>query len=457
MMNPSSIPEREYLFETASMVIRDYEMPYRSWKSSFIVTAQTSLFQGSEPNLLIKLEGSGCFCSFSSVLISSEHPVSAKIILKLRALQMSLNKIVKLLLKYFLLPLLLLVLVVSFSLLSYRSYLQHRLKVRTAILSPNGIDSLEKINLGGADQWILIRGQDVSNPILLYLHGGPGSADMAIARYFDSELEKKFVVVHWDQRGAGKSYDRRISPQSMTVEQFISDTRELAQKLKARFHADRIYLVGHSWGSALGALTASKYPDLFYAFVGIGQFVDSEAQEVISYQFALLAAKQSKNTKAMQELQKIGPPPYADYKELLVQRKWLEEFGGVRRSNLGFTALLKLGIASPDYTLLDLAKYFQGQDFSSTHLWVENSRVNLFNQAPRIDVPVYFFLGRYDYNTPFELAEKYYEQLDAPRGKKIIWFENSAHMVPYDEPGKFSRTLIDVVLAETYEAAKVYN
>lgn len=340
--------------------------------------------------------------------------------------------------------------VVVVALLLYREYVQHRVREETRISSPGGIESLEKVRLGGIDQWILIRGWDASNPVLLHLHGGPGAADIAIVRHFDTELVKRFVMVHWDQRGAGKSFSPDIPPESMNREQFISDVRELTEFLKERFNVPRIYLVGHSWGSELGMLVVARYPEYYYAFVGVGQVVDDDQSETVSYNFVLKKAREAGDETALRELEEIGPPPYDTHDELLTQRKWLERFGGVSHTPMPMRDLIMLGLGSPDYTLPDGLNFFRGQSFTAKHMWGGVEQTNLFEQVPRVEIPVYFFAGRYDYNTPFELAERYYEQLEAPRGKHIVWFENSGHMIPYESPEEYSKELIKV-LEETYE------
>jgi pimeloyl-ACP methyl ester carboxylesterase len=339
--------------------------------------------------------------------------------------------------------------------LGWRAVMQARVKRDTAIAAPRGVESLEKVTLGGVGQWILIRGLDRSNPVLLHLHGGPGSADISIARFFDAGLIRHFTVVHWDQRGAGKSFDPGIAAESMTRAQFVEDIRQLSEMLRERFGAPKIYLVGHSWGSEIGALAAARHPELFHAYVGVAQVVEESSQERISYRFALEQARKSGNQRAIRELEEIGPPPYDGVGELLVQRRWLERFGGVSRSEEAkFPALMRRALSSPDYSLLDAVRFFRGQSFSSARLWDERLETNLFEQAPRIEIPVYFFAGRHDYNCPFEEAERYYRALDAPRGKHFIWFENAAHMIPYEVPGEYARALIDRVLAETRPSSR---
>ncbi|RJP24501.1 MAG: alpha/beta hydrolase [Candidatus Abyssobacteria bacterium SURF_5] len=360
------------------------------------------------------------------------------------------KKTLKLILKYFIAPLLSLCVIVLCSLLLYRAFLQHKVREETRIQTPNGIDSLEEVVLGGVKQWILIRGMDTANPVLLHLHGGPGSADICIARHFDGELPRHFIVAHWDQRGAGKSYSRRIPVDSMNRTQFVSDVRELSEMLRERFHVPKIYLVGHSWGSEIGVLTAARHPELFYAFVGVGQVVEKGEQEEISYRFVMDMARKSADENALKELEGIGPPPYDSHSELGIQRKWLDRFGGVSHNkSLTFANFVKIGLTSPDYSLLDGLRFFRGGEFSAKSMWAERINCNLFEEAPRIEVPVYFFVGRYDYNTPFELAERYYQQLDAPQGKQLVWFENSGHMIPYEEPEKYCAELLRVLKETT--------
>lgn len=366
------------------------------------------------------------------------------------------KRIAKSVSNYFVAPLLSVCIILICSLLLYRAYLQHKVLLETRITSPNGIESLEEVTLGRARQWILIRGRDKSNPVLLYLHGGPGGADMALARHFDTELVKHFVMVHWDQRGAGKSYDRCIPVESMNREQFVSDMLDLAEILRKRFNTPKIYLVGHSWGTEVGSFAVSRRPDLFYAYVSIGQVVDSVEMEQISYRYVMEQAAKSGNQEAQRELKQIGPPPYSTHDKLLAQRKWLERFGGVSHADIGMASLMKIGLTSPDYSLTDCLNFFRGQDFSS-HVWEKGEETYLFRQVPRIDVPVYFLIGKYDYNTPFELVEHYYQQLDAPCGKQLIWFEDSAHLIPYEKPEKFCDVLVNKVLKETYEAAPCAN
>ncbi len=315
--------------------------------------------------------------------------------------------------------------------------------------APESIASLEKIELGGVEQWILIRGTDVNNPVLLFLHGGPGSPEMPMNQEFGGMLEKRFVLVHWDQRGAGKSFSASVPRESMNVQRFISDTVELTEHLQSRFSKNKIYLVGHSWGSLLGTLTVSERPELYHAYVGIGQVVDLERNERISYEFVLEEARKRDDLLGTIQLQAIGPPPYDNLRELIIQRDYLKKYGGATHAPQDYDRFYKAAVTAPEYSAVDLVKYIFGTYYSIHYMWDEVLTYNLIEQVPRIEVPVYFMHGRHDYNTPWELVKEYYRKLDAPAGKKMIWFENSAHSPNLEEPEEFARAMVSILMPKT--------
>jgi len=349
--------------------------------------------------------------------------------------------------KYFLLSIVLLSIVVVLSV----EYLHHDVRTKTRIDSPDGIDSLEKVTLGGIDQWILVRGQDKTNPVLLFLHGGPASVLMPYHRLYHTELEEHFTVVHWDQRGAGKSFSSDIPIASMSLTQIVSDARELTELLIERFDIPKIYLIGHSWGTQVGTIVVSQSPELFFAYIGMGQVVDSYEDEVVSYDFAVDKARELGNEEITQKLETMGPPPLSLQQS---SEKWsvLLELGAVVHSpDLSVIGLMKIGLTSPDYSLADWVKMVRGTFFSIDHIASKPDYTHSFTRdIPRLEVPVYFLAGRYDYLTPSVGVEAYYDLLDAPAGKQLLWFEDSAHMPLYEEPAKFMSVLIDTVLKETY-------
>lgn len=350
--------------------------------------------------------------------------------------------------KFVVLPIGILLALIVVGLCLLRLYEQHRTTAQIRITSANGIHSIEKVRLGGVDQWIQIRGGDQSKPILLFLHGGPGFPQMPFS-HINAELENHFVVVQWDQRGAGKSYSRAIPGDSMRVAQFVSDTHDLAELLLRRFSAPKCYLVVHSWGSLFGALTAARYPELFYAYVSIGQVASLPETQQVRYQFALDAAVKENNKKAIAELTQIGRPPHENFDRCKVMEKWVRHYSSEENQPIPPSRFFRLAFDSPAYSWIDLAKIPLGFKYSFGRLWREIFYdVNLFGEAPRIEIPVYFLVGRYDTVVTADVAQQYFEKLDAPRGKQLIWFENSGHWPHFTESEKYRDVLENKVLTE---------
>lgn len=309
----------------------------------------------------------------------------------------------------------------------------------------NSIATINSVEIGGIDQCVMIRGADVSKPILLFLHGGPGYSQISYARKYQSELEENFIVVNWDQRGSGKSYSPSIDKDTMTVEQFVADTNDLIDYLLDRFDKEKLYLVGHSWGSELGMYVAQKYPQKLYSFISIGQLVDGKKNEELSYDFTLKMATQNNDEKAIKELTEIGRPPYENVvDDMMVQRKWLKKYGGLENGCDTFKDIIVASIFSPEYSGVDGIKLALGSrftaDFMFPYIFLESS---VMEDVPEVDVPVYFCVGRNDYNTPHKLIEEYYNKLNAPT-KELIWFEKSAHFPNFEQPELFAETVLKI-------------
>ena len=352
-------------------------------------------------------------------------------------------------LKFVVLPFGILFAVSVVGLCALRLYEQRKTATGIQITSPNGIQNIEKIRLGGVEQWIQIRGQDRSKPILLFLHGGPGFPQMPFSQV-NTDLEKDFVVVQWDQRGAGKSYSSSLPDESMHVEQFVSDTHDLAQLLTQRFNAPKCYLVAHSWGSLFGALTVTRYPELFYAYVSIGQVASLPETQQVRYQFALDSAVKENNRTAVADLTRIGRPPHEVWESCKIMEKWVNFYSAEENRPIPPSRFYRLAFASPAYSWIDLVKLSIGVKYSFEHLWREIFyNVDLFRQAPRIQVPVYFFVGRHDSVVTADVAQRYFGILDAPQGKQLIWFENSGHWPHFTESEKYREVLVNKVLKET--------
>ncbi len=306
---------------------------------------------------------------------------------------------------------------------------------------PESVAEVGSARLGGREQWLMIRGEDVGNPVLILLHGGPGFPEMRLFRHFNAILERSFTVVYWEQRGTDKSFDPGIPVSSMTVERFVGDLDELVDAMRRRFGKDRVALYGHSWGSALGVLYSARFPDKVAAYVGAGQVGDWPASERASYAFTLAEAARRGNRRALRELQEIGPPPHTG-RQVRVQRRWLARFVGIARG-MSTWAFLRITLGGPESSILDLADIVRGVLFSEC-LWPEVSRLNLVETVPVLHVPVFFFIGRQDHVIDAATSAAYLHALVAP-SKTLVWFEESAHEPPVEEAAKFNRAMVELV------------
>ncbi len=327
-------------------------------------------------------------------------------------------------------------------------------KSKTARLyaMPDGINEVRAVELGGVEQWISLRGRDEANPVLLFVHGGPGSPAMPFIRQHLGALEEHFVVVNWDQRGAGKSYDGSIPVDTMTLDQIVEDCLELTDYLRQQLGAEKIYLAGMSWGSIVGVHAVDRQPEWFHAYIGIGQVVHFVRSEQISYDFTREAARTSGNYQAVTEMREIPRPPYPDdqFIELVsAQRRWLYKLGGVIYDPIDATInqqkTLRTLFFAPEYSILESFNAMRGNAQSVTLLKEDMMEVDFLTQVPSLEVPVFFIQGRHDYVTPGELVEEYYELLDAPE-KHLLWFEFSGHTPHLEQPRGFVRIMVERVL-----------
>jgi pimeloyl-ACP methyl ester carboxylesterase len=307
----------------------------------------------------------------------------------------------------------------------------------------NSISKLIKLDLNGRKQWISIRGWNKNAPVLLFLAGGPGGTQMAAVRHELAELEKHFVVVNWDQPGSGKSYYAEKT-KNITAQTYIQDGHALTEYLKDRFSQEKIYLMGESWGSALGIFLVDKYPESYHAFIGTGQMVDFAETERIDYAKALEIAQSKGDTALIERLTANGEPPYygndVTWKSA-VYLNYLSAYmaANPKIQNPGYNTFRDVG--SSEYGLLDKINFFRGIVNTFNHVYQQLYTIDMRTDYIKLDVPVCFFLGRHDVNAPTVLVEEYVQGLDAP-DKRIIWFEHSGHNPWINEPEKFVREVL---------------
>ncbi len=290
---------------------------------------------------------------------------------------------------------------------------------------PNAIAELRGLQLGGLDQWVLLRGHDRRNPVLLWLHGGPGGAQMPFAHRLDTELERHFVVVHWDQRGAGKSNHGDFDPATMQLEQYLADAGELIQWLRQHLDQDRIVLLGHSWGTRLGMQLIHEHPNWFHAYVGVSQVVDHGDATRLAWQWLARRIDPADAPHDWHTLQSIPIPAlrHQDYRQLM---RLVDSYGGSLDAGLG--TLARTALISPEYNLVDLWRLWRGMQRGGGPMHADGQMqdYDLRQQITEVAVPVHFFMGARDHNTPLVLARDYLQQLTAP-ARELVVFENSAH------------------------------
>jgi pimeloyl-ACP methyl ester carboxylesterase len=314
---------------------------------------------------------------------------------------------------------------------------------------PGSIATLEKVEINGTEQWITIRGQDVNKPILLHLGmGGPGGGGFATRSLFEP-LEKDFVVVAWDEPGTGKSYNA-LPISTLTIQRFVDDAYTLTRYLRERFHQDKIYVYGVSWSSIIGVKLVQQHPELFHAYIGNGQMVNTTENDILGYELALKYLEEKGDTKTLANLRRNGPPPYSG--ENIVGK--YAAFLDVLNVYMGMPRLTVIVPIVPffasEYGYVDKINHTRGIIDSFNAIYPQLKDLDFITQAPKLDVPVYLFAGRNDVNAMYTIVEEYYGVLQAPR-KQLIWLEGG-HGLDGNNVHQFADVMIHQVLAETYPA-----
>jgi pimeloyl-ACP methyl ester carboxylesterase len=326
--------------------------------------------------------------------------------------------------------------------LGYRAYLQHGNAKAIAIHSPNGIVEGMYVKIGGIDQWIQIRGQDRSNPVLLCLHGGPGATWTPLTLLF-LPWEKDFTLVQWDQRGAGRTLEATGDSvaDTMSVDRMAQDGIELTEFLRSRLHKEKIILLGHSWGSILGIHMVKQRPDLFYAYVGTGQVASLQKSIEIGYASTLRKARVANDKKAISELERIGTPPYDSAEKVFTYFKWLGHYEGEPDRTAQSSLLGRTMFGAPNFSLRDI--YDRNRGFVQIPTWrlyQQMLNTDLASLGPDFRIPIFFFQGTDDEVTAASLAKGYFEEISAPH-KEYVAFNGVGHFAVWSVPDKFRQEL----------------
>jgi pimeloyl-ACP methyl ester carboxylesterase len=313
--------------------------------------------------------------------------------------------------------------------------------------------------INGVQQGMFIKSKNINNPVLLFVHGGPGMPEYWLTQSYPTGLEDHFTVVWWEQRGAGLSYIPNIPPETMTDDQFILDTIEVTDYLRKRFEKEKIYLMTHSWGTFIGIQAAARAPGLYYAYIGIGQISYQIKSEQVAYEYAIECYKKAGNVDMVKKMGAAPPTPTVPLPTAYVSMR--DEY--MHGAGVGTTHDMKsvvTGIFLPslhfhEYMLGEKINLWRGKISSRSpkfSLWNKMLMTDMSMQVPELKIPTYFLLGVYDYTSAYPLAKEYFEKLIAPL-KGFYTFEQSAHSPMFEEPNKVLKILLEDVLNGTNNLA----
>lgn len=310
-----------------------------------------------------------------------------------------------------------------------------------------------RVPINGVDQGILLEAGPAGSPVLLFVHGGPGMPEHWLAARRPTSLSTTFTVAWWEQRGAGLSYRPDIDPATMTVNQFIADTLEVARYLRRRFGVERIHLMGHSWGSFVALQAAAQAPELFASYIGMAQVTDQLASEREAYQFMLEGFRARGERRMVRRLERAPvtaeiplPRRYEALRDTAMHRLGA---GTTRDMRSVITGIFLASWACPDYTLREKAALWRGRRFSrSFGLWEQLLGTDLTQHVATLPIPAYFLHGRHDRTASYRLARTFARRFEAPV-VGFYTFERSAHSPAFEEPGRTLQILSRDVLAGT--------
>jgi pimeloyl-ACP methyl ester carboxylesterase len=316
---------------------------------------------------------------------------------------------------------------------------------------PLSISEKDFVDINGVEQGMFIKSKDRRHPVLLYLHGG--MPDYFLTRRYPTGLEDLFTVVWWEQRGSGLSYGAAMPPESMTLEQMISDTLEMTEYLRRRFGQEKIYLMGHSGGTFIGVQAAARAPQLYYAYIGMAQMSNQLESEKSAYEYMLGRFKESGDARMVRKLEAAPvttaegtPGKYLALRDIAMHGLGI---GTTHDMKSVISGIFLPSLTSREYTLTEKINMWRGKSRSGVSLlWDKMLSTDLAKEVPELAVPVYFFHGIYDYTCSYAEAKSYFERLKAPV-KGFYSFEHSAHSPLFEEPERARKILQEDVLTRS--------
>jgi proline iminopeptidase len=321
------------------------------------------------------------------------------------------------------------------------------------IVSPEGVEELLRVPLGGVDQWISVRGLHRDNPMILFIHGGPGFPAMPLAWAYQKPWEEYFTVVHWDQRGVGKSRtdDRESLSRSITLERLVLDAEELCDYLLKRFGKRRLVVMGWSFGTVIGTELIRRAADRVSVYVGVAQAAIGFDSERYILRALSRMARAHGGTEELEELLGLepypDPDPDIDLKKVLKVRRHVREANGGWYGQRNMDLLLSLPMLAPEYSDEEASDLAAGEAWFRTCLVRNGCGLGGDRLQPGLNyaVPIILMMGRYDLQTPYAKAMEYFNQIQAPR-KTFVTFQRAGHFPMFEQPGRFLQCLIELVL-----------
>ncbi|MBU9737012.1 alpha/beta hydrolase [Diplocloster agilis] len=308
------------------------------------------------------------------------------------------------------------------------------------------------VDINNTSFGMFIMGKDTGKPILLFLGGGPGIPEYFLETQYPSGLENEFVVCYLEYRGTSLSYHPDILSETITTEQYIQDAVEVTNYLRERFGQNKIYLMGHSFGTYIGVLTASRHPKLYKAYIGMSQITNQEKSEELAYSYMLEQYQLSKDTKMISAFESYpiftDESAYTNYFNSSLRDTSMHELGVGTMHNMNsvITGIFFPSLRCRVYTPFERINIWRGKAFVKTSPAVADAaRFNAFLEVPALDIPIYFFAGIYDYTCSYSLQKEYFDQIQAPI-KAFYTFSHSAHSPLFEEPDKARLILREDVL-----------
>lgn len=297
------------------------------------------------------------------------------------------------------------------------------------------------LSIGGINQNILKICTNVSNPLLLIVHGGPGSPDRPLVCKYNMELAEYFTVICWDQRCSGMSYTKQSRDKPLSTELMLSDLKELVEKLLKSYNQQKLYLAGHSWGAYLGLWFASEYPQYLNYYIGTGQGISSKIDEIEKYNFALKKAEKANDTKIISKLLSYGEPvngsyPNSDEEAASYVGGLIHKYGGYINDNNNFSANKMYSLYFKFYKH-NIFNVIGGIGYSVKNLTPKMKENDIIPKINKLDVPIALVFGEEDYICPAVTAKKWFDNLNAPQ-KDFIVIKNASHMVNFEQPKEWN-------------------